>query len=45
MMKMNLQFLAHKKVVGSTKKGRDSEAKRIGAKREDGQNVKAGNIQ
>ena len=33
MMKMNLQFLAHKKGVGSTKNGRDSESKRLGAKR------------
>ena len=44
MMKMNLQFFAHKKGVGSTKNGRDSEAKRLGAKRADGQLVKAGNI-
>ena len=43
MMKMNLQFFAHKKGVGSTKNGRDSEAKRLGAKRADGQFVKAGN--
>ena len=32
MMKMNLQFFAHKKGVGSTKNGRDSESKRLGAK-------------
>ena len=44
MMKMNLQFFAHKKGVGSTKNGRDSESKRLGAKRADGQIVKAGNI-
>ncbi len=44
MMNMNLQFFAHKKGVGSTKNGRDSEAKRLGAKRADGQFVKAGNI-
>ena len=44
MMKMNLQYFAHKKGVGSTKNGRDSEAKRLGAKREDGQLDKAGNI-
>ena len=43
MMKLNLQF-AHKKGVGSTKNGRDSESKRLGAKRADGQFVKAGNI-
>ena len=44
MMKMNLQFFAHKKGVGSTKNGRDSESKRLGAKRADGQFVKAANI-
>ena len=44
MMKMNLQLCAHKKGVGSTKNGRDSESKRLGAKRADGQFVKAGNI-
>ncbi len=44
MMNMNLQFFAHKKGVGSTRNGRDSEAKRLGAKRADGQFVKAGNI-
>ena len=37
MMKMNLQLFAHKKGVGSTKNGRDSESKRLGAKRADGQ--------
>ena len=35
MMNMNLQFFAHKKGVGSTKNGRDSESKRLGAKRAD----------
>lgn len=44
MMKLNLQFFAHKKGMGSTKNGRDSKAKRLGAKRADGQFVKAGNI-
>ena len=44
MMKLNLQYFAHKKGVGSTRNGRDSEAKRLGAKRADGQFVKAGNI-
>jgi large subunit ribosomal protein L27 len=44
MLQMNLQLFAHKKGVGSTKNGRDSEAKRLGAKRADGQFVKAGNI-
>ena len=29
-MKMNLQFFAHKKGMGSTKNGRDSESKRLG---------------
>ena len=36
MLKMNLQIFAHKKGVGSTKNGRDSESKRLGAKRADG---------
>ena len=44
MMQLNLQRFAHKKGMGSTKNGRDSEAKRLGAKRADGQFVKAGNI-
>lgn len=44
MLQMNLQFYAHKKGMGSTKNGRDSESKRLGAKRADGQFVKAGNI-
>ncbi len=44
MLKLNLQFFAHKKGVGSTKNGRDSEAKRLGVKRSDGQVVSAGNI-
>ena len=44
MLRLDLQFFAHKKGVGSTKNGRDSEAKRLGAKRADGQFVKAGNI-
>lgn len=44
MVKVNLQLFASKKGVGSTKNGRDSEAKRLGVKRGDGQFVKAGNI-
>ena len=36
MFNFNLQFFAHKKGVGSTKNGRDSESKRLGAKRADG---------
>ncbi|MCI8388443.1 MAG: 50S ribosomal protein L27 [Clostridiales bacterium] len=44
MLKLSLQFFAHKKGVGSTKNGRDSEAKRLGVKKSDGQAVKAGNI-
>ncbi len=44
MLNLDLQFFAHKKGVGSTKNGRDSEAKRLGAKKADGQFVKAGNI-
>ena len=44
MLKISLQFFAHKKGVGSTKNGRDSESKRLGVKRQDGQFVSAGNI-
>ena len=44
MICIGLQFFAHKKGGGSTKNGRDSEAKRLGCKRADGQFVKAGNI-
>ena len=44
MLKLSLQFFAHKKGVGSTKNGRDSESKRLGVKKADGQTVVAGNI-
>lgn len=44
MLKLNLQFFASKKGVGSTRNGRDSIAKRLGTKRADGQFVNAGNI-
>ena len=44
MMKLNLQFFAHKKGMGSTRNGRDSESKRLGPKRADGQFSLAGNI-
>ena len=44
MLKIGLQFFAHKKGVGSTKNGRDSESKRLGTKKADGQYVVAGNI-
>jgi large subunit ribosomal protein L27 len=44
MLKLDLQFFAHKKGMGSTKNGRDSESKRLGVKRADGQFVLAGNI-
>ena len=44
MLRLSLQFFAHKKGVGSTKNGRDSESKRLGVKRGDGQAVLAGNI-
>jgi len=44
MFKMNLQFFAHKKGVGSSRNGRDSESKRLGPKRADGQLALAGNI-
>ena len=44
MLKINIQLFAHKKGMGSTKNGRDSESKRLGAKRADGQTVNAGTI-
>ena len=44
MLRLSLQFFAHKKGVGSTKNGRDSESKRLGVKKSDGQAVVAGNI-
>lgn len=44
MLRLNLQFFASKKGVGSTKNGRDSIAKRLGAKRADGQMVTGGSI-
>ncbi len=44
MLRISMQFFAHKKGMGSTKNGRDSESKRLGVKRADGQFVTAGNI-
>ena len=44
MLRLGLQFFAHKKGVGSTKNGRDSESKRLGVKKADGQHVIPGNI-
>jgi large subunit ribosomal protein L27 len=44
MLRISLQFFAHKKGVGSTKNGRDSESKRLGVKKSEGQVVTAGNI-
>ncbi|WNF35904.1 50S ribosomal protein L27 [Bacillaceae bacterium IKA-2] len=44
MLKMNLQFFASKKGVGSTRNGRDSQSKRLGTKRGDGQEVTGGSI-
>ena len=44
MIRINLQLFAHKKGVGSSRNGRDSQAKRLGVKRGDGQYVLAGNI-
>lgn len=44
MLKLNLQLFASKKGVGSSKNGRDSESKRLGVKRADGQVVTAGSI-
>ncbi len=44
MIYVNLQLLAHKKGVGSTRNGRESASKRLGAKKGDGAPVLAGNI-
>ena len=44
MFQFDLQLFAHKKGVGSTRNGRDSEAKRLGVKRQAGEVVTAGNI-
>ena len=44
MFKLDIQLFAHKKGMGSTKNGRDSESKRLGVKRADGQFVISGNI-
>lgn len=44
MYQINLQLFAHKKGVGSTRNGRDSESKRLGVKKYDGEVVRAGNI-
>ncbi|MBO0601312.1 50S ribosomal protein L27 [Sporosarcina sp. E16_3] len=44
MLRLDLQFFASKKGVGSTRNGRDSHSKRLGAKRADGQFVTGGSI-
>ena len=44
MMQLNIQLVAHKKGQGSTKNGRDSESKRLGAKAADGEFVSGGSI-
>ncbi|MGE5544796.1 MAG: 50S ribosomal protein L27 [Bacillota bacterium] len=44
MFHIDLQLFAHKKGVGSSRNGRDSESKRLGVKKFDGQMVTAGNI-
>ena len=44
MLKVNLQLFAHKKGGGSTSNGRDSQSKRLGSKRADGQFVTGGSI-
>jgi len=44
MLRLGLQYFAHKKGMGSTKNGRDSESKRLGPKKADGQACLAGNI-
>ena len=43
-MFINIQLFAHKKGTGSSHNGRDSESKRLGPKKSDGQSVLAGNI-
>lgn len=44
MLKLNIQLFASKKGVGSTRNGRDSQSKRLGAKLSDGQYASAGSI-
>lgn len=44
MLRLDLQFFATKKGAGSTRNGRDSQSKRLGAKRADGQIVSGGSI-
>ena len=44
LMLLNIQLFAHKKGQGSTKNGRDSESKRLGAKAADGEYVSGGSI-
>ena len=43
-LELNIQLFAHKKGQGSTKNGRDSESKRLGAKAADGEYVTGGSI-
>ena len=43
-LKLDIQLFAHKKGQGSTKNGRDSESKRLGAKAADGETVSGGSI-
>ena len=43
-MKLNIQLFAHVKAQGSTRNGRDSRGRRLGAKASDGQTVSAGSI-
>ena len=44
LIELNIQLFAHKKGQGSTKNGRDSESKRLGAKASDGEYVSGGSI-
>ncbi len=44
MLRLNLELFSSKKGVGSSKNGRDSNAKRLGVKRFDGQHVSGGSI-
>ena len=43
-MKLNIQLFAHVKAQGSTRNGRDSRGRRLGAKASDGETVSAGSI-
>ena len=44
LLELNIQLFAHKKGQGSTKNGRDSISKRLGAKAADGEYISGGSI-